>query len=85
MSMTAHEKLRFWRQARGMTQTELAQRIGTTQSVIVFLENGGLPLHDARRTAIAPILQIPPEALTDEAPDPLEAALASLEEVPRVL
>ena len=41
----AHElgaKVRAMREARGISQSELAQRMGTTQSVIARLELGGV-------------------------------------------
>lgn len=35
--------LKAWRQENGVTQTELARRIGCSQPLIVHYENVGLP------------------------------------------
>lgn|SRR5579885_965569 len=53
----AHElgaKVRALREARGLSQAELAQRMGTTQSVIARLELGGAePRFDTLRRVCA--------------------------------
>jgi DNA-binding XRE family transcriptional regulator len=46
--LDAQTPLAFWRRKRGMTQVELGNRIGVSQSYIASLENGkrkGDPLH----------------------------------------
>lgn len=39
-NVTAGQRLRRWRKARGLTQRELADRVGSDQSIICRLEKG---------------------------------------------
>lgn len=69
MAMRAHEKLRFWRRVRDLSQSALGEKLGCGQKWILVLERG-YQMNDETRKKLAEILDIPVEALTDEAPDP---------------
>ena len=61
--------LKAWRRHRGLTQAELAARIGTNASVVSLLEGGQRRLspHWLRRLAVA--LQAPVGAFLEYGPD----------------
>lgn len=48
--------LKAWREFRGLTQAELAEKVGTTGSVISLLENGERRLSDKWLRKLAPAL-----------------------------
>ncbi|MFI4932989.1 MAG: helix-turn-helix domain-containing protein [Caulobacterales bacterium] len=58
-----------WREKRGLTQAQLAEKVGTTGAVISLLESGGRPLSDKWLRRIAPVLDIRPGWLYDVHPD----------------
>lgn len=58
-----------WRLFRGLTQEELAERVGTNGSVISLLEGGGRGLSDKWAHKLAPALGIRPGWLLDVRPE----------------
>ncbi len=57
--------LRAWREHRGMTQTRLAEAIGTSGAVISLLESGDRGLSDKWLRKIAPVLGTRPGHLLE--------------------
>ncbi len=55
--------IRFLRESEGLTQTELANKAGVTQSVISALELGARGANDSTRIKIAKALDIDPHIL----------------------
>jgi transcriptional regulator with XRE-family HTH domain len=53
--------IRKFREERGLTQTELAEKIGTTQSMIGKYERGEIDLSLSRLAEIANVLNITPD------------------------
>ncbi len=60
---TIGNRLRELRKRRGMTQVELAQRLGMDQSVLSRYERGELRLHGALLTAFAKALRARPDEI----------------------
>lgn len=71
MSMPTHERLRFWRQARSLTQQELASRVQVAQSWIATLEKGLFPIREPLLSALAEALHVPVVCFLPQSPDPL--------------
>ncbi len=63
--------LRAWREFRRMTQAELAEKVGTTASVISLLEAGDRKLSPKWLYRLAPALETTPGYLLDKHPDDL--------------
>lgn len=61
--VTIGENIRKYRKAKGLTQTELAKKLGTTQFVITNYERGRNNPTAARLPEIAKALNVPLEAL----------------------
>lgn len=68
--VSAGNNLRAWRKYRELTQTELAERIGTTASVIAMLEGGNRQLSPKWLRRLAPALGTKPGWLLEH--DPFE-------------
>jgi transcriptional regulator with XRE-family HTH domain len=66
-----HNHLREWREFRSLTQTQLAETIGTKGSVISLLESGSRSLSDKWLRRIAPALNTTPGHLLDHNPNDL--------------
>lgn len=71
--------LRAWREFRGLTQAELAEKVGTTDNVISLLESGGRRLSDKWLYLLAPALQTRPGFLLEF--DPSDADLSILQAI----
>lgn len=56
-------RIREWRKARGLTQEQLGEMVGTTKAVISHLELGSRGLYSEWLTKIADALSVPPAAL----------------------
>src|SRR5687768_13320117 len=63
--------LKAWREFRRMTQEELAEKVGTTGSVISMLESGNRGLSDKWLRKLAPALNTSPGHLLDHDPNDL--------------
>lgn len=63
--------LRAWREFREMSQEALAEKVGTTGSVISMLENGNRGLSDKWLRKLAPALGTTPGNLLDHDPNEL--------------
>lgn len=70
--------LRAWREYRGLTQTQLADAVGTTHGVISLLERGDRKLSDEWLRKLAPALHTKPGVLLDYGPDEPCAAILEL-------
>ena len=55
--------LRAWREYLGLTQAEVAERVGITQAALSQMETGGKKLRKATREKLASALGINPEQL----------------------
>lgn len=64
--------LQAWREFRRMTQTALAEAIGTTPAVISLLESGARSLSPKWLRRIAPVLRTTPGMLLDHDPHELD-------------
>lgn len=64
--------LRAWRSFRKMTQEQLAEKVGTTQHQIAFLENGDRGLSAKWLRRLAPVLDTTPGMLLDHDPAELD-------------
>lgn len=74
------ERLREARQRAGLTQTELADRVGASQSMIGALENNRRKASRALEHTLAEVLGIAPDSLLDDTspiPDSPEALIAN--------
>ena len=60
--------LMAWRLHRGLTQAQLAEKVGTTGAVISLLESGDRPLSDKWLRRIGEALKVRPGHLLDFAP-----------------
>ncbi len=60
--------LRAWREHRGLTQTRLAEMVGTTGAVISLLESGDRGLSDKWLRKLAPVLGTRPGHLLEVDP-----------------
>ena len=76
--------LKAWRKFRGMTQEDLAEKVGTTGAVISNLETSARGLSDKWLRRLAPALGTRPGILLDYAPDELDNdVLATWADVPK--
>lgn len=66
--------LRAWREHRGLTQSQLAESIGTEGSVISLLESGDRGLSDKWLRRLAPPLGTTPGILLDFHPEAVDEA-----------
>ena len=53
------DRLKRLRKSRGMTQMDMAEMLGVTQSKISRLERGVIPITVDELTAIAEVLEVP--------------------------
>ena len=65
--------LKAWREFRKMTQTKLAEAIGTTGPVISLIEAGERRLSDKWANKLAPVLGTRPGHLFDTDPNDLDS------------
>lgn len=64
--------LKAWRLYRGLTQEQLAAKVGTTQHQIAFLEGGARALSAKWLRRLAPALDTTPGMLLDHDPEQLD-------------
>jgi len=64
--------LRAWREFRRMTQSQLAEAVGTADNVISLLESGARGLSDRWLRKLAPVLGTTPGFLLDYDPSDLD-------------
>lgn len=76
--MEPRNHLRAWREYRRMTQTHLAEAIGTKGSVISLLESGDRRLSDKWLRRLAPALQTTPGHLLDHDPEDMPTDLLEI-------
>ena len=57
--------LREWRLFRGMSQEDLAEKVGTSPNMIQYLETGERGLNAKWQRRLAPILRITPGMILD--------------------
>lgn len=67
--------LRAWREFRGLTQDELAAKVGTAGNVISLLESGARRLSDKWLYKLAPALETRPGFLLEFAPDDADLSI----------
>jgi transcriptional regulator with XRE-family HTH domain len=67
----ARNYLKAWREFREMSQEHLAEKVGTTGSVISMLESGNRGLSDKWLRKLAPVLETSPGMLLDHDPEDL--------------
>ncbi len=67
----AENHLKAWREFRGLTQEELADRTGTTKAVISLLENGHRALSDKWLRKFGEALDVQPGHILDVDPNDL--------------
>lgn len=65
--------LRAWREYRGLSQQELAEKAGTSHQVIGYLERGRTQLSAKWLRLLAPLLDTTPGMLLDHNPSDLDA------------
>jgi transcriptional regulator with XRE-family HTH domain len=65
--------LRAWREFRKLTQAELAEKVGTNQNMIAYLENGERGLSAKWLRKLAPALGTTPGHLLDHDPNDMSA------------
>lgn len=65
--------LQAWRVFRGLTQAELAEKVGTNQNMIGYLESGERGLSAKWLRKLAPALQTTPGHLLDHDPNEMSA------------
>ncbi len=70
---SGQNNLKAWREFRGLTQEELAAKVGTTAAVISLLENGQRGLSANWLQRFAPHLNVSPGFLLDHSPGDLTA------------
>lgn len=70
--------LRAWREYRGLSQVELAEKAETTHQVIGYLERGRTQLSAKWLRKLAPILDTTPGMLLDHAPQELSADIIDM-------
>lgn len=63
--------LKAWREYRGMTGEELAEKVGTTRAVISLLENEKRPLSSKWLRKLAEVLDTQPGHILDHDPNEL--------------
>lgn len=74
----AGNNLQAWREHRGMTQEELAEKVGTYSGQISLLENGKRQLSVKWLHRLADALKITPGWLLDHHPDDLDPDIYDL-------
>lgn len=80
VSWSAHTAIRSRREALGLSQTDLANILGVTKSLLSRIEAGKRQLTEAQVTTLSEILQIPPDLLllgSGHLPDDVRGALAA--------
>lgn len=70
--------LKAWREFREMTQEELAERVGSTGSVISMLEAGERGLSAKWLRKLAPALDTTPGHLLDHDPNQMDADILDI-------
>lgn len=70
--------LRAWRTFRGLTQSALAERIGTNPNMIQYLETGERGLSAKWLRKLAPALETTPGLLLDHDPHELDADILEI-------
>ena len=70
--------LQAWRLFRKMTQAELAEKVGTNQNMIGYLENGERGLSAKWLRRLAPALKTTPGMLLDHDPSELSADILDI-------
>ena len=75
MSRLPANHLRAWREFRRLTQVQLAQRVGTTPSVISLLESGERGLSLKWLLKFGPALGTTPGMLLDHDPNTLDTSI----------
>jgi transcriptional regulator with XRE-family HTH domain len=65
VDVTVGRNVRIWRLARGLSQTQLADRIGVTFQQVQKYESGGNRISTGRLTKIARVLRVPVMTLLD--------------------
>ncbi len=70
--------LKAWREHRRMTQSKLAEAIGTTGAVISLIEAGERRLSDKWAHRIAPVLRMKPGHLFDTDPNDLDSDILEI-------
>jgi transcriptional regulator with XRE-family HTH domain len=76
VDVTVGRNVRIWRLARGLSQTQLGDRIGVTFQQVQKYESGGNRISTGRLTKVARVLRVPVMTLldgTDQAEEPGEA------------
>ena len=75
--------LRVWREYRGLTQDELARRVGTTSTIIAQLESGEVEFSDKWKRALATALGTTEGRLIDYDPNKVDFTMwDAFQEVP---
>lgn len=72
MDSTERNFLGSWRKHRGLSQEELAEKVGTTKSVVSLLENERRPLSSTWLRKFAAVLDTQPGHLLDVDPTELD-------------
>lgn len=70
--------LKAWREYRGLSQHELAEKVGTSHQVIGYLERGRTQLSAKWLRTIAPALDTTPGMLLDHDPHDLSADIIDI-------
>lgn len=70
--------LRAWREYRGLSQEELAEKAGTSHQVIGYLERGRTQLSAKWLRTLAPVLDTTPGMLLDHDPRELSADIIDI-------
>lgn len=70
--------LKAWRLFRKLTQDQLAEKVGTTQHQIAFLENGDRGLSAKWLRRLAPELDTTPGMLLDHDPNALDSDIIDI-------
>ncbi len=70
--------LQAWRLYRDMTQAELAEKVGTNQNMIGYLESGERGLSAKWLRKLAPALNTTPGMLLDHNPNDLSADILDI-------
>lgn len=70
--------LRAWREFRGLSQAELAERVGTNQNMIGYLETGERGLSAKWLRKLAPALQTQPGHILEHDPTTLPTDIVEI-------
>jgi transcriptional regulator with XRE-family HTH domain len=70
--------LKAWREFRGMSQAALAERVGTNQNMIGYLESGERGLSAKWLRKLAPALNTTPGHLLDHDPTEMDADIIDI-------